>query len=295
MAAFIFLFASCGNEKEVRKFAEDFAEAVNDGDKETVWDMYPEEKGKSIVSEIPDDIVEIENKKDDVWRVKFSRKIWIDVWKKDKKMRVIKSKGILLENGATEAEPAGKSDFIFDDMPAAAPAAPGGSSRKLSVSNISDGPNGALGNQAGNSYHARNLFDGRSATGWAVKLAETNYAYSPYLEGPRFTVNGNHIDYIKLKNGYGKNSDSFKKNTRASWIRIYRTSGGSNPSQSDIIYEGPLADKSSAQTLSVNPSFDQSRPIGTVGLAFSSQIDDRYYHGSKWNDLVLNEIEFWGN
>ena len=165
---------------------------------------------------------------------------------------------------------------------------------KLKVSSISDGPEGHLNSQSGNTYGASNLFDGKPSTGWAVTLSKTGYAYQPYLYGPEFTVNGSNVKRIVLRNGYHKDRNSYKKNTRASWIRIARASGGANPSPADILWEGPLSDSMTEETLNVSPQFDQSRPIGRVALIFSSKDDDRYYHGSKWDDLVVSELEFWG-
>lgn len=165
---------------------------------------------------------------------------------------------------------------------------------KLSVSDITDGQAGKLHNQAGNSYSAKNMFDGKPSTGWAVKLSETDYDIQPYLYGPMFKVHGSKIDHIVIRNGYHKNKDSFKKNTRASWLRISRASAGSSPSQSDILWEGPLSDTMSPQTLSVSSKYDQSRPTERLMLTFSSEDDDLYYHGTKWDDLVISELEFWG-
>ena len=165
---------------------------------------------------------------------------------------------------------------------------------KLRVSDVSDGPEGRLPNQAGNSYSATNMFDGRPSTAWAVRLPHTNYDTQPYLYGPIFNVNGSKIDHIVIRNGYHKNSDVFRKNTRASWIRISRASAGSYPSSSDILWEGPLSDTMSPQTLTVSNLYDQSEPTERVMLTFSSEYDDQYYHGSKWDDLSISELEFWG-
>lgn len=165
---------------------------------------------------------------------------------------------------------------------------------QLRVSDVSNGPEGKLNNQAGNSYSASNMFDGKPSTAWAVRLSQTNYDSQPYLYGPIFKVNGSKIDHIVILNGYHKNSDLFKKNTRASWIRISRASAGNYPSSSDILWEGPLSDAMTPQTLSVSSLYDQSRPTDRVMLTFSSKYDDQYYHGSKWDDLTISELEFWG-
>lgn len=164
---------------------------------------------------------------------------------------------------------------------------------KLDVSDVSAGFNGVLPVEGNNTYYAENMFDGNSATAWAVRLQNTDYEWQPYLYGPSFNVDGSKIHHIVIRNGYHKNEDVYNKNTRASWIRIYRDSYG-DPSEEDILYEGPLSDTMSPQTLSVNPKYDNSRPAGRIVLVFSSADDDRYYHGSRWNDLVISELEFWG-
>lgn len=166
-------------------------------------------------------------------------------------------------------------------------------SEKLSVSDPYDGPNGAIAPIGTNTYYARNMFDGNSATGWGVTLTQTDYYYMPVLRGPSFTVNGNKIDYVVIRNGYHKDKTIYNKNTRASWIRIYRDNG-EEPSKEDILYEGPLSDTMSPQTLSVSPSFNQNNPNHRFAIAFSSAYDDNYYHGSKWEDLIVSELEFWG-
>lgn len=78
---------------------------------------------------------------------------------------------------------------------------------KLRVTNIEDGTK-VLGNQAGNSYHAKNMFDDNPATGWAIKLSDVQEE-SDRIYGPSMNVNARKLDYILIQNGYGKNRDSF--------------------------------------------------------------------------------------
>ena len=287
LALVTIMICGCQDEEKnkVVDFAKDFGVMVMQNNSKAIATVYPEAAGQSVgfSSSVTDFQVDDKNSFG-IWRVHYGDGSWIDVKQNsDGSFFVVDSQGIL-GGGSNNASSS------TSNLQASQTSQP----EKLSVSNVSDGPNGRLSNQAGNSYSARNLFDGKSSTGWAVRLYETNYSYDNYLYGPSFDVAGSKIDKIVIRNGYHKNSDSFNKNTRASWIRIYR---GSNdePSRSDILYEGSLSDSRSAQTLKVNPDFDQSRPFNNIHLAFSSEYDDRYYHGSKWDDLVISELEFWGS
>lgn len=167
---------------------------------------------------------------------------------------------------------------------------------RLLVVDVMDGTK-VLGNQAGNSYGAINLVDGDPATGWAIKLS----ALPPgtgLIDGPSMNVNAKKIAYVNLKNGYGKNKDSFNKNSRAAWIEIVRMESGDESAPENIIYSGPVKDVMEFQSLPVNNQFDNSRPTGRVRLKFkpyaAGKSNDGYYMGSKWDDLVISEIEFYG-
>lgn len=168
--------------------------------------------------------------------------------------------------------------------------------RKLKLS-ASNGGVEPLAPQYGNSYTARNLVDGNPATGWAIPLDDYDYDDTP-IWGPILHVSGaKKIDYIMFTNGYAKSKDIFNKNTRASWVQIYRPIPPDTgyPDPEDILYEGPLKDISSPQKLKVNPRFDFRRPIGDFVVTFAGRADNGYYYGNKYNDLVISEIEFWGN
>lgn len=163
---------------------------------------------------------------------------------------------------------------------------------KLNVTDINDGAQ-VLGNQSGNSYQAKNMFDGNPATGWAIKLSETQEE-SDRIYGPYMNVNAAKLDHIIIQNGYGKNRDSFTKNTRAKYILIYRITDDMFPEEKDIIYDGPLEDTMEPQTLKINPRYDNSKPTGMVQIAFPHYTKNNYYMGSKWDDLVISELEFYG-
>lgn len=167
---------------------------------------------------------------------------------------------------------------------------------KLPVTEISENTK-ALENQAGNTYHAKNMFDGDPATGWSIKLSKTQ-PESDKIYGPSMNINAKKLAYVKIMNGYGKSPEIFKKNTRAKWIEIYRESGNEFPEPEDIIYSGPLKDTMTPQTLEIKDRFDNSRPTGRVQIRFKGYYpgypDDGYYMGSKWDDLVISELEFYG-
>ena len=161
-----------------------------------------------------------------------------------------------------------------------------------------------LNNQAGNNYHPRNMIDGNSATAWAAKLSQIDDYYdNGIIQGPVFELaSPAKITGVELQNGYCKNSTSFKNNTRASKVTIYRyhpefdgeygedqEAGFIN--KEDIIYEGPIRDSMEMQYFPVSASFDNSQPTRAVGLLFH---DGNFHRGAKWNDLCLSEIKIYG-
>lgn len=160
----------------------------------------------------------------------------------------------------------------------------------------SDGINGHLQPQGNNTYGADNLVDSDPKTAWVVKLSETDYDTGDYLYGPNLKLNANRIDFIKIRNGYCKSMDSYTNNTRAAWIMIYRPDfpDTGNPEPYNIIYEGPLSDTMDWQTLNVDPRFDNSIKTEDICISFSNKSNNRFYHGNKWDDLSVSEIEVYG-
>lgn len=161
--------------------------------------------------------------------------------------------------------------------------------------------NHQLGNQAGNNYHPLNMTDGNPATAWAAKVADIeDYSVNGIIVGPVFDLaRSSKIAGVELQNGYCKNSASFRNNSRASWVTVYRYHPEwTDPSQDegeinteDIIYEGPIKDVMTRQYFPVSPRFDNSQPTVCVGLLFRY---DRIRKGAKWNDLCLSEIAVFG-
>ena len=272
-------FVSCGKlleKKRVNDFAEDFAEYVENNDVKEIEAVYPDAQITSVKFPSSNHDISVEKRgSQGNYRIYYGHDAWIDIRISDSgDIRILNSEGII-EGGSVNED--------YNPM-------------KLSVSNINDGPNSVLPNQAGNSYHAKNLFDGNRKSAWSVTLDNTNYGSAPKLWGPTFDVNAKKISYFVVKNGYGKNSDIYYKNTRPTWIMFYRLQGypGAEPDSKDILYEGPLNDTMDAQTLSVRPQYDQSRPTNRIGIAFKAKGEGGYAYGSRWNDLTLNEVEVYG-
>lgn len=144
-------------------------------------------------------------------------------------------------------------------------------------------------------YTADNLIDDDVKTAWAVNLDSPVYD-SDALFGPIFTTNCEKVSRVVIVNGYGKNEDSFRNNTRAAWITIYRADNmdGEFPNEHDIIYKGILKDTVEPQSLTVSSSFDNSIPTKRIGLIFSTKNDEGYYFGKKWNDLCISEFKVYG-
>lgn len=44
----------------------------------------------------------------------------------------------------------------------------------------------------------------------------------------------------------------------------------------------------------VSPEYDNSRPTTNLVMTFSNKDNDCYYHGNKWDDLVISEIKVFG-
>lgn len=196
-----------------------------------------------------------------------------------------------------ELEPKGRVNVIFN------PSISGGTGKKkLRLTNARC--EYQLHNQGDNSYHPRNMIDGKPSTAWAAKLDLINDDFeNGIIVGPMFDVGGSEaIAGVSLMNGYCKSSSSFNNNTRASWVTIYRYhpefDGETAEDQmmgfinaADIIYDGPIADNMESQFFPVDANFDNSHPTRTVGLLFKK---GHFHRGAKWNDLCISEIQVFG-
>lgn len=150
--------------------------------------------------------------------------------------------------------------------------------------------------QAGNTYEASNLVDGDISTAWAIDLDKTDCT-GGVIWGPIFNLPKNAvIDHITIYNGYCKNEKTFRDNTRAAWIQIYRPipPDTGDPEPPEILFEGPLKDSPGPQKLPVNRSFDFSEPIDALVLKIMPVWKGHRYFGDKYRDLCISEIEFYG-
>ena len=148
--------------------------------------------------------------------------------------------------------------------------------------------------QGGNTYDAKNLCDGDSTTAWAVNLDNESIYDDDMLYGPVFTVNCKKLSHIVIRNGYCKNADSFKNNTRAAKVVFYSYVEDSEDDGERVLYDGSLRDKPTPQRLEIPLDLDGNSDIKQIGMNFNTQVNGGYYAGAKWNDLCISEVEFWG-
>ena len=151
----------------------------------------------------------------------------------------------------------------------------------------------SLAPQAGNTYEASNLCDGNRATAWAVNLDNAIYDCD-MLFGPTFSINCKKLSYIIVHNGYCKNEDSFKNNTRAARIVVYSYNVRTWDGNEQIIFDGYLSDTSKPQRLEMSSDIEIKDITKHIGIKFYPERDGGFFAGAKWNDLCISEIEFWG-
>lgn len=148
--------------------------------------------------------------------------------------------------------------------------------------------------QEGNTYEAKNLCDSDSTTAWAVNLDNEAIYDCDMLYGPVFTVKCKKLSHIIIRNGYCKNEDSFKNNTRAAKIVFYSLVDDKEESREIVLFDGALRDKPTPQRLEIPLDLDGNNDIKQIGMNFNTQLNGGYYAGKKWNDLCISEVEFWG-
>lgn len=146
--------------------------------------------------------------------------------------------------------------------------------------------------QGGNSYYPRNMFDGNRNTAWAASIGKMPVDADCYY-GPTFNITADRIDRIVLTNGYAKSNKAFRDNARASYIIIARFDYENDDyiDERNILYSGPLKDTSSPQTLPISPSYRHVKGKQKYQICFSP---GSFYHGDRWDDLCISEIEFYG-
>lgn len=170
---------------------------------------------------------------------------------------------------------------------------------KLHVLNVEY--NRSLAPQAGNTYYAKNLLDGNSGTCWAVRLDDDDvYDYlADALLGPTFTVECKKLAYIVIRNGYCKSERAYRNNTRAAKISfINQEYWGDDVTNWDwdgeaLLYQGRLQDTMEPQRLDIPENKSCNNDVRRIQMIFDGDYNS-YYHGAKWNDLCISEVEFWG-
>lgn len=129
-----------------------------------------------------------------------------------------------------------------------------GDLKLLKVTNIKY--DNSLTPQAGNTYEASNLCDGNCTTAWAVNLDKAIYDCD-MLYGPTFSIKCKKLSYIIVHNGYCKNEDSFKNNTRAAKVVIYSYNERSLNGNEHILFDGSLKDISTPQRLDMSSDIEK--------------------------------------
>lgn len=150
----------------------------------------------------------------------------------------------------------------------------------------------SLAPQAGNTYEAKNLCDGNLRTTWAVNLDNESIYDCDMLYGPIFTIYCKKLSHIIIHNGYCKNAQSFKNNTRAAKIKFYRPADYNGYDYT--LFYGTLRDISTPQRLDIPLNIEGNNNIKKIQMNFEDRFGGGYYYGEKWNDLCVSEVEFWG-
>lgn len=156
----------------------------------------------------------------------------------------------------------------------------------------------SLAPQAGNTYYARNMLDGNRNTAWAVRLDDDDvYDYDALL-GPTFTVECKKLAYIIIRNGYCKSEKAYRNNTRAAQISFVNQEYSGDLTNWDnggeaLLYQGRLQDTMEPQRLDIPENKSCNNDVRRIQMIFDGDYNS-YYHGAKWNDLCISEVEFWG-
>lgn len=159
----------------------------------------------------------------------------------------------------------------------------------LTVANVEYWDN--VKDQGSNTYGPNNMLDGNPSTAWAVNLEKASYD-GDKLYGPIFTLRCKKLSHIVINNGYAKSDEAYKNNARASHIIFCNADNVSDEDeQASYLFEGILKDTPDKQTLNIDPNLSCNNDIKKIQLIISI---DGLRHGTKWNDLCVSEIEFWG-
>lgn len=162
---------------------------------------------------------------------------------------------------------------------------------KLKVVKVSC--HGSLAPQGGNTYSPSNMLDGNIATAWAINLDSAIYDCDA-LYGPYFEVPCKKLSHIIIRNGYAKSASAYINNARASYIYFEVETNDGWEDLGDCCGEGfgvNLKDTPDPQRLNAPLNESWNNNIKTIQMVFPF---GNFIKGTKWNDLCISEIEFWG-
>ena len=157
---------------------------------------------------------------------------------------------------------------------------------KLTVMNAEYWDNVA--DQGTNTYVPTNMLDGDPTTAWAVNLDNASYN-NDNLYGPIFTLRCRKLSHIIIRNGYAKCQETYNNNARA--LRIIICNANDEDETASFLFKGSLNDTPEWQTLRIGQNLACNNDIRKIQLIFPV---DGLRKGSKWNDLCISEIEFYG-
>ena len=145
--------------------------------------------------------------------------------------------------------------------------------------------------QGSNTYVPTNMLDGDPATAWAVNLDNASYD-DDKLYGPVFTLRCRKLSHIIIHNGYAKSQEAYSNNARALRIIICNANNVSDEDETAFfLFNGSLNDTPEWQTLRIEQNLACNNDIRKIQLIFPV---DGLKKGSKWNDLCISEVEFYG-
>ncbi|MGC8770060.1 MAG: NADase-type glycan-binding domain-containing protein [Brevinematia bacterium] len=129
-------------------------------------------------------------------------------------------------------------------------------------------------------YWGGNLVDGDISTSWAYTRGGTDKLFYTRAIVSFHFRNTNWIDEIRIWNGYGKNTDLWKKNNRAKEISIWL---GISVTNDFMNKKYILKDTEGYQSIKFNPVL-----VNKVNIQILST-----YPGTTYDDTCISEIEFW--
>lgn len=152
--------------------------------------------------------------------------------------------------------------------------------------------------QYGNTYYASNLLDDNPSTAWAATLNEYLSPDGESFEGPTFRFDTPvKIKRIKIRNGYCKSDKSFYDNARVAEMKIYgHTVDEQGHTDMLLLWSGRLRDSRDLQVFDVEAQYASGQRVTDVFTIMQCRDNGYdYYPGTKYRDICLSDIEFWGN